>query len=73
LLALSLSTFSALGQVATTPTVNTRRARGRASRPGLTITSVSIHNGVAGQFGTFTNFELLPVTIRPGSFSPAAT
>jgi hypothetical protein len=33
---------------------------------GLSINSVVIRNGVAGQFGTFSNFDTLPVTIRPG-------
>ncbi len=61
-----LSVGAALGQVATTPTMDPG-ALGAALNPsGLTINSVTIHNGVAGQFGTFTNFELLPVTIRPG-------
>lgn len=67
-LAACLAAFgpSALGAVETTPTMDpTLLANGL--RPfGLTITGVSIHNGVAGQFGTYRNFETLPVTIRPG-------
>ncbi len=64
--ALSIGALPAGAQVVTTPTMNTT-ALGNALHPvGLQITSVSIHNGVAGQFGTFTNFETLPVTIRPG-------
>jgi hypothetical protein len=63
---LYLAALPALGQVATTPTMNADALRLALQPAGLTITSVSIHNGVAGQFGTFSNFELLPVTIRPG-------
>lgn len=56
----------ALGAVETTPTMNLTDLE-HALRPfGLSIESVSIHNGVAGQFGTYRNFETLPVTIRPG-------
>jgi hypothetical protein len=64
--AISLAAFPALGQVATVPTMDPSALKLALQPSGLTITSVSIHNGVAGQFGTFTNFELLPVTIRPG-------
>ncbi|CAG0959558.1 hypothetical protein PHYC_00647 [Phycisphaerales bacterium] len=66
LLALSCAAGAALGQVATTPTMNTDALALALNPVGLSITAVSIHNGVSGQFGTFTNFELLPVTIRPG-------
>ncbi len=62
----ALGAMPAQGAVITEPTMDTT-ALSDALRPfGLTITSVSIHNGVAGQFGTYRNFETLPVTIRPG-------
>ncbi len=64
--AAALTSALAHGQVATVPTTNTNLLRSALNAKGLTIDSVSIHNGVAGQFGTFSNFDLKPVTLRPG-------
>lgn len=56
----------ALGQVQTTATMD-EEALAIALKPvGLSIDAVTITNGLAGQFGTYVNFELRPVTIRPG-------
>ncbi len=59
--------LSVNASVVTTPTMDTD-ALATALRPsgGLTITSVVIRNGVAGQFGTYSGFDLQPATIRPG-------
>lgn len=54
------------GGVTTTPTTDPEALASALHPNVLHIVSVSIHNGVAGQFGTFSNFELAPVTIRPG-------
>ncbi len=63
---LAAAPFVAFGQVVTTPTMNSTALENALNPVGLSINSISIHNGVAGQFGTYTNFERLPVTIRPG-------
>ncbi len=55
-----------LGQIATTPTEDPSVLTAALHASGLTITSASIRNGVAGQFGTYTQFSTLPVTIRDG-------
>jgi hypothetical protein len=66
LAALAAFTGPVFASVTTTPTMDPQ-ALAEALRPSvLNIISVSIHNGVAGQFGTYENFELAPVTIRPG-------
>lgn len=52
--------------VVTVPTMDTSALAAALHPVGLTITSVSIRNGQPGQFGTFSNFEIPPVTIRPG-------
>ena len=53
-------------QVQTTPTMDPAALAHGLHASGLTITSIVIRAGVPGQFGTYTNFERLPVTIRPG-------
>jgi len=54
------------GAVSVTPTTDTT-ALGAALNPqGLTITSASIEYGIDGQFGTYSNFNLPPVTITNG-------
>ena len=63
---LSVSTFTASAQVATVPTMDPGALAEGLNPVGLTITSVSIRGGVEGQFGTFTNFVLPPVTSRHG-------
>lgn len=63
---ITIASVPSLGSVTTTPTTDPDTLRAALNPVGLSIDSVSIHNGVAGQFGTFTNFETLPVTIRPG-------
>ena len=66
LAAVWVAVHPSLAQVSTTATVDTSVLGAALNPAGLTITSVTIHNGVAGQFGTYNNFERLPVTIRPG-------
>jgi hypothetical protein len=66
LAALGLIGLHAGASVTTTPTMDPDVLRTALNPVGLTIDSVSIVNGVDGQFGTFSNFELLPVSIRPG-------
>ncbi len=62
----AIGSLPASAAIVTTPTLDTS-VLGAALHPsGLTIDSVSIHNGVSGQFGTFSNFDAGPVTIRPG-------
>jgi hypothetical protein len=54
------------GAVRVIPTTDTA-ALGAALNPrGLTITSVSLEYGIDGQFGTYSNFNLPPVTITNG-------
>lgn len=62
----ALACIPVLGDVITHPTMDTTALRDGLRAVGLNIVSVSIHNGVPGQFGTYENFELGPVTIRPG-------
>ncbi|MBL9150294.1 MAG: choice-of-anchor L domain-containing protein [Phycisphaerae bacterium] len=57
---------SAFSAVSTTPTMNGSSLATALNPQGLSIKSVTIHNGVAGQFGTFTDFNLAPVTISDG-------
>lgn len=49
-----------------TPTTNTDDLEVALNASGLSITSVSILNGVAGQFGTYTDFSIRPVTLDDG-------
>lgn len=54
-------------EVITTPTTDTDLLADALNESGLlSIDSVTIHNGVNGQFGTYSNFDLLPVTIHSG-------
>ena len=66
LCAATLAALPATAQITTVPTTNTNLLRSVLNAQGLSIDSVSIHNGVAGQFGTFSSFDLRPVTLRPG-------
>ncbi len=66
LITAALAALCAQAQVNTTPTLDPTTLRAALNPTGLTIDAVTIHAGVAGQFGTFNNFELRPVTIRPG-------
>lgn len=54
------------GAVITSPTVDTDLLAEALNPTGLSIDSVEIHNGQVGQFGTYTNFVLAPVTIHDG-------
>ncbi len=61
-----LSMTPVYGAIVTNPTMDVD-ALGSALHPsGLSINSVVIRSGVAGQFGTYSNFDILPATIRPG-------
>jgi hypothetical protein len=64
--AAALAASSASGQVATFPTMDPDVLAKALNPMGLSINDVFIVAGVDGQFGTFNNFELRPVTIRPG-------
>jgi hypothetical protein len=65
-LAAGLASSPAVADIATVATMDTS-ALGAALRPsGMTINSVVIKNGVPGQFGTYSGFTTLPVTIRDG-------
>lgn len=66
LAALGLIGLHAGASVTTTPTMDPDALRTSLNPVGLTIDSVSIANGVDGQFGIYSNFETLPVSIRPG-------
>ncbi len=66
LVGLSALPLAALGSVTTYRTMDVDLLRTALNPVGLTIDAVSIHNGVDGQFGTFSNFETRPITIRPG-------
>lgn len=54
------------GAVSVTPTTDTTALGAALNAQGLTITSVSIEYGIDGQFGTYSNFNLSPVTITNG-------
>ncbi len=55
-----------LASIDTVVTMNPNDLQAALHPTGLTINSVVIRKGVAGQFGTYTNFSTLPVTIRDG-------
>ena len=55
-----------LAQIVTTPTMDGDALRTALQGNGVTITSIVIKNGVAGQFGTYNGFSTPPVTIRDG-------
>ncbi len=52
--------------IETVPTMDTQALRAALHPSGLTIDAVIIRNGVPGQFGTYSGFTTLPVTIRNG-------
>jgi hypothetical protein len=56
----------AMGAIQTTPTTDPALLAAALRPQGLTINSVSVRSGVPGQFGTFTEFNISPVTIRDG-------
>lgn len=64
--AMGLLTQPLRGAVATVPTMDADALMTALNPKGLTINSVTIRNGAAGQFGTYSNFDIRPVTIRPG-------
>jgi hypothetical protein len=64
-LAALASTFAG-AQISTTPTQDEDLLAAALHPAGLTINSVRIVNGVAGQFGTYTSFSLPPVSIHDG-------
>ncbi|MGE3109035.1 MAG: choice-of-anchor L domain-containing protein [Phycisphaerales bacterium] len=57
---------SLLAQVQTVPTTDPAALSHALHATGLTITSVVIRAGLPGQFGTYSAFDLPPVSIRPG-------
>ena len=57
---------SARASINTVVTMDTSALAAALHPAGLSIDSVVIKNGVAGQFGTYTSFSTLPVTIRDG-------
>jgi hypothetical protein len=65
-LACSFCAASANASVTAVPTMNGAALKAALNPNGLTIDSVTIHKGVAGQFGTFSNFQAPPVTIANG-------
>jgi len=54
------------GMVSVTPTTDAAVLGAALNPRGLTITSASIEYGIDGQFGTYSNFNLPPVTITNG-------
>lgn len=66
LFAAMLAAIPADGAVSVNTTTDPDLLKDALNASGLTITSVSISNGVAGQFGTYSNFDIPPATIRPG-------
>lgn len=54
------------GAVSVNPTTDTTALGAALGGSGLTITSASIEYGIDGQFGTYSNFNLSPVTITNG-------
>ena len=63
LLALVMQAHAA---VSVFPTMDANVLKAALNPQGLTITTVSMPYGVAGQFGTYSNFTLSPVTISNG-------
>ncbi len=64
--AASAITMAGQAAVTTTPTMDPAALAAALHPTGLIIDSVIIKNGVAGQFGTYADFDLPPVTIRSG-------
>ena len=52
--------------VLVTPTMNPGDLQGALGGAGMTITSVTLLNGAAGQYGTYTNYTAQPITIGNG-------
>ena len=65
-LAASMLAASGQAQVVTTVTTNEAALKAALNPIGLSIDAVTVLNGMPGQVGTFRNFDLRPVTIRPG-------
>lgn len=65
-LALAALVMPVRGEVSVTSTTDTAALGAALNARGLTITSVSIEYGIDGQFGTYSNFNLPPVTITNG-------
>jgi PEP-CTERM motif len=63
---LALSACIANAAIVVTPTINSATLATALGGSGLTITSVNTTNGAASQFGTYTNFNLGPVTTGNG-------
>jgi hypothetical protein len=63
---LALAAGQARAQIVTTPTMDPGALADALHASGMTIDSVVIRHGVAGQFGTYSNFTAGPVTIRDG-------
>lgn len=63
---LLLTGSAAFGAVDTVPTTSGGALANALHPAGLTIKSVQVHNGAEGQIGTFSNFNLPPVTIQSG-------
>ncbi|MBL9121326.1 MAG: choice-of-anchor L domain-containing protein [Phycisphaerae bacterium] len=64
----AFGTFAS-ASVITVPTMNGRTLGSALLSPnaqGIEIDSITIHKGVSGQFGTYSNFDLAPVTIANG-------
>ena len=62
----TITASTALASVTTTPTQDEALLAAALHPVGLTIDSVVIRNGMPGQFGTYSNFNLPPVTIPDG-------
>ena len=62
----ALGSIPVRGAIITTPTMDSGALENALDAHGLNVESISISNGVAGQFGTYSNFNLPPVTIRNG-------
>jgi PEP-CTERM motif len=65
-LALAMAQASGVFALSITQTTNTSALGAALGGGGLTINSVAITNGAAGQFGTYTGFTSAPVTIGDG-------
>jgi MYXO-CTERM domain-containing protein len=60
------STAPAKAVIIVTPTTDPASLAAALNPTGLTIDSIVINNGAAGQFGTYTNFTTPPITFAPG-------
>ncbi len=60
------ASLGVMASVVTTPTQDSATLAAALHPTGLVIDSVTIHNGVPGQFGTYSDFSLPPVTIQDG-------